>query len=86
MPHLTITAKGQVTFRKEVRAHLGVKPGEKVDVRLLPGGRVELSATALDTPAPSFATLAGRIRTPEGRVVTLEDIHSAIESGWSGRL
>ena len=28
MATLTVTARGQVTFRKEVLQHLGIKPGE----------------------------------------------------------
>jgi bifunctional DNA-binding transcriptional regulator/antitoxin component of YhaV-PrlF toxin-antitoxin module len=30
MATLTITAKGQVTFKKEVLQHLGIKPNEKI--------------------------------------------------------
>jgi len=29
MSNLTVTAKGQVTLRKDVLEHLGVHPGEK---------------------------------------------------------
>lgn len=36
---LTVTSKGQVTLRKELLAHLGVKPGQRLDVEVLPGGR-----------------------------------------------
>lgn len=39
---LTVTAKGQVTLRQAVLDHLGVKPGERVDLELLPNGRAEL--------------------------------------------
>jgi bifunctional DNA-binding transcriptional regulator/antitoxin component of YhaV-PrlF toxin-antitoxin module len=28
----TVTAKGQVTLRKELLAHLGVRPGQRLDV------------------------------------------------------
>ena len=30
MDTLTVTAKGQVTLRKELLKHLGVRPGEKI--------------------------------------------------------
>jgi hypothetical protein len=30
MSTLTVTAKGQVTLRKDVLEHLGVHPGEKI--------------------------------------------------------
>ncbi len=44
MTTLTVTARGQVTFRKDVLEHLGVKPGDKIHLDLLPHGRAELTA------------------------------------------
>ena len=41
---LTVTRKGQVTLRKELLAHLGIQPGQRIDVEVLPGGRLELHA------------------------------------------
>ena len=40
MTTLTVTAKGQVTLRKNVLRHLGVSPGQQIEVVLLPEGRV----------------------------------------------
>ncbi|EQD75957.1 transcriptional regulator, AbrB, partial [mine drainage metagenome] len=57
--------RGQVTFRKEVLQHLGIKPGEKIELDLLPGGRAALKAAR---PAGSMAgfvgLLAGQQRSP----------------------
>jgi AbrB family looped-hinge helix DNA binding protein len=39
MSTLTVTARGQVTIRKEVLQHLGIQPGEKIELYLLPDGR-----------------------------------------------
>ena len=36
---LTITAKGQITLRRAVLEHLGVGPGDKLVMDLLPDGR-----------------------------------------------
>ncbi|MGO8666304.1 AbrB/MazE/SpoVT family DNA-binding domain-containing protein, partial [Rhizobium ruizarguesonis] len=44
MATLTVTANGQVTLKKEVLQHLGVRPGDKIDVALLPGGKLEVIA------------------------------------------
>src|SRR6516164_4303764 len=44
MSTLTITAKGQVTLRKDLLQHLGVHPGEKLTVDKLPDGRIEMKA------------------------------------------
>ncbi len=41
---MTVTAKGQVTFRKDLLRHLGVGPGDKIAVVKLPDGRVEIRA------------------------------------------
>lgn len=39
MTTLSVTVRGQVTFRKEVLRHLGVEPGGKIELELLPDGR-----------------------------------------------
>jgi hypothetical protein len=41
---LTVTAKGQVTLRQELFRHLGVDPGQQIEVTALPGGRIEILA------------------------------------------
>ena len=40
MTTLTITAKGQVTLKKELLQHLGVKPGQKIEVEPTADGRL----------------------------------------------
>lgn len=42
--HLTINLKGQVMLRRELLRYLRVLPGDAILVRMLPGGRIELSA------------------------------------------
>ena len=44
MTTLTITAKGQVTLRKDVLAHLGLRPGDKLIIDKLPDGRITAAA------------------------------------------
>ncbi|EGD19854.1 hypothetical protein XGA_1498, partial [Xanthomonas hortorum ATCC 19865] len=44
MTTLTVTARGQVTFRKDVLQHLGIRPGDKIELNLLPDGRGVLKA------------------------------------------
>ena len=48
MSTLTVTAKGQITLRADLLKHLGVRPGEKIDVEKLPDGRIEVKATAAE--------------------------------------
>jgi hypothetical protein len=75
---LTITAKGQVTLRQAVLAHLNARPGQKVEVSFLPNGRVELRAA---DAAPGIARLRGALRRPGRRAVSLAEMQEAIERG-----
>jgi AbrB family looped-hinge helix DNA binding protein len=50
MGTLTVTAKGQVTLRKDLLEHLGVHPGKKIAVDKLPDGRIEVRAARTGTP------------------------------------
>ena len=81
MATLTVTERGQVTFRKEVLQHLGIKPGEKIELDLLPGGRGMLKAARLGGTIDNFVgLLAGRT----SKVATLEEIDEAAAQGWTG--
>ncbi|MET3595908.1 bifunctional DNA-binding transcriptional regulator/antitoxin component of YhaV-PrlF toxin-antitoxin module [Mesorhizobium shonense] len=53
MTTLTVTARGQVTFRKDVLKHLGIQPGDKIRLDLLPDGRAELKADRARAPGKS---------------------------------
>lgn len=76
MATLSVTARGQVTLRREVLAHLGMKPGDKLVVDLLPGGRAQLSAERPRRPIGELTgLLAGKTN---GATLTLEDIDAAI--------
>jgi AbrB family looped-hinge helix DNA binding protein len=77
---LTVTAKGQITLRKPVLRHLGIKPGDKIEIALLDGGRVELVPPA----ARDFSKLRGALKRPGQRVVTLEQMRDAIGIGRQG--
>ncbi len=82
MTTLTVTARGQVTFRKEVLQHLGIRPGDKIELDLLPDGRGVLKA------APPPATMAGFVGLLAGRsakIATIEEIDAAVVLGWAAR-
>ena len=74
---LKVTAKGQVTLRKSVLAHLGVAPGQKLRVSLLPKGRVALASA---TDVHDIRELRGALRRARQRRVSLKDMQTAIES------
>ena len=78
---LTVTSKGQVTLRKELLAHLGIQPGQRVDVEVLPGGRLELHAEQATGSINGFiGLLAGR----SARRASLAEFNEAAASGWTG--
>ncbi len=73
---LTVTSKGQITLRQAVLDHLGIKPGGRVDVELLPDGRAELRPAGT---RPDLAGLRGALRRPGQKPVSLEKMQNAIE-------
>jgi AbrB family looped-hinge helix DNA binding protein len=86
MATLTVTAKGQVTLKKEVLQHLGIRPGDKIDVDLLPGGKVEVAAVKTPPAAGSIESFFGSLRNNENIHATLEEIDEAIRAGWAGEV
>jgi AbrB family looped-hinge helix DNA binding protein len=82
MTTLTVTSRGQVTFRKDVLQHLGIRPGERIEVDKLPDGRIALKAARpIGTIDGFVGLLAGKTR----KVATLEEINEAASAGWAGR-
>jgi antitoxin PrlF len=77
---LTVTAKGQITLRKEVLEHLGVRPGDQLEVELLPAGRMQARAK----PGQPVASIFGILKQPGERAMTIAEISDATEAGWAG--
>lgn len=82
MNTLTITARGQVTFRRDLLQHLGIRPGEKIRVEKLPDGRVELKAAR---PAGTIDEFVGLLKGKSRKKATIEEINEAAAAGWAGR-
>lgn len=82
MTTLSVTTRGQVTFRKEVLQHLGIKPGEKIELELLPSGRAVLKAAR---PAGSMTGFVGLLAGRTAKVASIEEMNEAAASGWAGR-
>jgi antitoxin PrlF len=58
---LTVTERGQVTIRKEVLKHLGIKPGDKIELDLLPERKFVLQAPKRKGTIDDFVgSLAGK--------------------------
>ncbi|ABM59668.1 AbrB/MazE/SpoVT family DNA-binding domain-containing protein [Verminephrobacter eiseniae] len=82
MNTLTVSARGQVTFRKELLRHLGIGPGEKIEIDWLPGGRVLLQAAR---PTASIASFVGLLAGRTGKRASIEEIDAAAAQGWAGK-
>lgn len=80
---LTVTAKGQVTLRKNVLRHLGVEPGGKLEVDLLADGRAELRAAK---KTGSIEDVIGSLYRPQTKPLTIEEMNEIIVKGWAGEL
>jgi bifunctional DNA-binding transcriptional regulator/antitoxin component of YhaV-PrlF toxin-antitoxin module len=82
MPRLTITAKGQITLKRELLQHLGVQPGEKLEISKLPDGRVEVKAAHSRGNIERFlGLLAGKTN----KIATIEEMNDAAAAGWAGK-
>jgi AbrB family looped-hinge helix DNA binding protein len=82
MSTLTITAKGQLTLRKDILKHLGVHAGEKVTVEKLPDGRIEVRAAR---PAGSISDVFDFLKRENGPSLSIEDMNEIASQGWAGK-
>ena len=82
MTTLTVTARGQVTFRKEVLQHLGIGPGQKIELDLLPDGRGLLRAAR---PAGTIDGFVGLLAGRTKKVANIEEISEATSQAWAGK-
>jgi antitoxin PrlF len=79
---LTVTSKGQVTFRKELLDHLSVAPGDKLAVDVLADGKLAIRAAKATNNIGDFIGCM----TPVPKSLSIEEITEAAAAGWAGRL
>ena len=85
MPSLAVTTKGQVTLKRDLLQHLGVKPGERIDFEKLPGGELRVrAARPTGTIKNFFHALDGKVKLQ--KPITIEEMNEIIEMGWAGQL
>jgi AbrB family looped-hinge helix DNA binding protein len=82
MSTLTVTAKGQVTLRRDVLEHLGVHPGEKITVNKLPDGRIEVRAAR---PTGKISDTFGILKRNDRRPLSIEAMNKIAARGWAGK-
>lgn len=83
MTTLTITAKGQITLKRDLLRALGVGPGDKVDLAPAPGGG--LTIRAVEQPATrTIEGLIGSLHNPARPAITIEEMNEVIARSWAG--
>jgi bifunctional DNA-binding transcriptional regulator/antitoxin component of YhaV-PrlF toxin-antitoxin module len=82
MRPLTVTAKGQVTLKREVLEHLGVHPGDRISVLKLPDGRIKVKAAQ---PAARIADAFDLLKREGGASLSVDEIGAIAAEGWAGR-
>jgi len=82
MGTLTVTAKGQVTLRKDLLDHLGVHPGERITVDKLPDGRIEVRAAR---PSGKISDAFNFLKRRDGPSLSIEEMNAIAARGWAGK-
>lgn len=82
MTILTVTAKGQVTLRKDLMQHLGVQPGDRIALNKLPDGRIEVAAAL---PQGHISDVFDLLKLGDHPSLPIEDMNAVIAESWAGR-
>ena len=80
MTALTITAKGQITLRRELLQYLGIAPGQQVEVHKQANGVLTLQAKA----PQGLEAFAGCL-PPPSKALSVDEMNAIIASGWAGQ-
>jgi len=81
MTSLAVTMKGQVTLKRDLLQHLGVKPGERIEIDKLPGGELRVQAAR---PLGSIDSFIGRHAGKTKKTLTIEEMSEIAAGGWAG--
>ena len=75
MTSLSITMKGQVTLKRDLLQHLGLKPGERIELDKLPGGELRLRAAR---PAGTIDSFIGRHKGRLKKPLTIDEMNALL--------
>jgi len=81
MTSLALTAKGQITLKRDLLQHLGVEPGQRLELAKLPAGELRIRAVKPSGSINDFiGRFAGRVKKP----ISIEEMNEIIASSWAG--
>jgi bifunctional DNA-binding transcriptional regulator/antitoxin component of YhaV-PrlF toxin-antitoxin module len=81
MTTLTITAKGQVTLRKDLLDHLGAHQGDKIAVEKLPHGRIEVRAVR---PVGKISDVFDLLKRENSPILSTDQMNEIVARGCAG--
>lgn len=79
MPRSTLTSKGQITLPREIRDHLRLENGDRVNFEIR-DGTVIVEPETID-----IKSLRGIVKRRGKKKVSIEGMNAAVRRGASGR-
>ncbi len=79
MTTLIVSELGEITLQRELLKHLGVVPGQKIEVEMLPEGRLSAKAA----PNGAITDFFGCLASPMGPRLSIEEINKIAADGWA---
>jgi hypothetical protein len=80
MAALTVTAKGQITLRRELLQYMGIAPGQQIEVDKLAHGVLALHAK---TPHGLDAFVG--CLPPPAKALSVKDMNALIANAWADK-
>lgn len=82
MSTLTVTAKGQITLRQNLLQHLGIRPGSKISIHMLPDHSIKIEAAK---PKSKISNVFGLLKRDGQPAISIKDMNAAIADGWADK-
>ena len=82
MSILTVTAKGQITLRQSLLQHLGIRPGSKISIHMLPDHTIKIEAAK---PKSKISDVFGLLKRDGQPAISIKDMNAAIADGWADK-
>jgi bifunctional DNA-binding transcriptional regulator/antitoxin component of YhaV-PrlF toxin-antitoxin module len=82
MSALPVTAERQITLSKELLEHLGVHPGDRIEINMLPRGILEMRAAGR---VGQISDIFGLLKDKTSQVLSIDEINDVAARGWANR-
>ena len=84
---LTLTSKGQVTFKKDVLQHLGAQPGDRIAYDKLPGAQLRVKLVRPEGGIDNFIGMLAEANSKRtSKPLSIEQINEITASAWAGKV